>query len=295
MNKVLVIHNPSAGDEKHGKEQLLTALNEHGYTTEYRSTDDDGWKEFDDQPDILLIAGGDGTVRTVVKQLLKKDFPEKALKLALIPMGTANNISKALNIEGNEKQIIGSLDEVKPFDVGKVNNIPGSDFFLESFGYGVFPYLMMEMDKQTDVEDDDPKEKLSRALKLLLEIIDKYEAKECSLHVDGMDHSGKFILAEVMNTPSIGPNLKLSPYSDPGDGMFELVLVPGKDKERFRRYVQSRCEGNDDHYSFPIIKGRDISICWEGTHVHIDDQTVKLKAGDKVDIKLHHALIEFMV
>ena len=146
MNKILVIHNPSAGDETHGKEQILAALHEHGYASEYRTTDDDNWKELDDQHDILLIAGGDGTVRTVVKQLLKKEFPGKAVKLALIPMGTANNISKALNLVGDEKQIIGSLDEVKPFDVGKVNNIPGSNFFLESFGYGVFPYLMMEMD-----------------------------------------------------------------------------------------------------------------------------------------------------
>lgn len=295
MKKVLVVHNPGAGDEKHGKDAILRALRQNGYETDYETTEDDEWKSFNEEHDILLIAGGDGTVRRVVKQLLKKDFPETAIKLALIPMGTANNISKALDLTGNEKEIIGDLDDIKPFDVGKVNNISESNFFLESFGYGVFPYLMLEMEKQEDLDDSDPKEKLKRALEVLRDIIQKYDAKKCRLIIDGKDHSGNYILAEIMNTPSIGPNLQLSPRSDPGDGTFEVVLVSEHDKQNFLEYVWSRLEGKDEQYNFQLIKGKNISISWEGTHVHIDDQTVKLKEGAEVTIEMRNGLIEFMV
>jgi diacylglycerol kinase (ATP) len=297
MKQVQLIHNPGAGDENHSSEDLKDLLEENGYKCNYVSTKKKGWKDFEADADILLVAGGDGTIRKVAGELLEARLLDKPNPIALLPMGTANNISKALQISGETKDIIKSWAacKTKGFDVGRIYNIPDHLFFLESFGYGVFPYLMLEMKKLDENEFETPEEKIQKALEVLRTIILSYEPRYCELNVDGTDHSGKFILAEIMNTPSIGPNICISPLSDPGDGEFEVVLVPEQHKEKFAAYVAGKINNQEETYSFHTLKGREIKISWEGTHVHTDDQIVKLDKGSTVKIQLKKGLLEFLV
>ena len=126
-------------------------------------------------------------------------------------------------------------------------------------------------------------------------IIQEYKPHHCKLEVDGTDYSGEFIMAEVMNTPSIGPNLTISPLSDPGDGEFEVVLVTEQQKNKFLDYIEGRIDNREITHSFHTLKGRQIRISWEGTHVHVDDQVVELEKGAEVTIKLKRGLLEFLV
>lgn len=297
MKRIHLIHNPGAGDESYGKDDLKNLLEECGYDCSYFSTKKKGWKEFDSDADMLLIAGGDGTIRKVAAELLETKLLDKPNPIALLPMGTANNISKALGIQGETKEIIQSWSayHTKSFDVGKIFNIPDHLFFLESFGYGVFPYLMQEMKKAEENASKTPEEKLQKALEVLHQIILSYEPRHCQLTVDGTDHSGKFVLAEIMNTPSIGPNISISPLSDPGDGEFEVVLVPEQHKEKFAAYVAGKISKQEETYSFHTLKGKDIKIRWEGTHVHTDDQIVKMNESSPVRIQLKKGLLDFLV
>jgi diacylglycerol kinase family enzyme len=151
------------------------------------------------------------------------------------------------------------------------------------------------MKKLPDESFETPDLKMQKALEVLHDIIVSYEPRYCELEVDGTDHSGKFLLAEIMNTRSIGPNLCISPLADPGDGEFEVVLVPEQHKEKFAAYVAGRLKGEDETYSFHTLKGNDIKISWEGTHVHVDDQIIKFEKGKKITIKLKKGLLEFLV
>lgn len=297
MKQVQIIHNPGAGDENHSEDELKKLLEENGYESTYVSTKKKGWKDFEAQADLLIVAGGDGTVRKVVGELLEEKLLDRPNPIGLLPMGTANNISKALQIGEDTKEIIRSwaAGKTKSFDVGKIYNIQDHLFFLESFGYGVFPYLMQEMKAFDESLFKAPEEKIQKALEVLHEIILSYKPRYCELSVDGTDHSGKFVLAEIMNTPSIGPNILISPLSDPGDGEFEVVLVPEQHKEKFAAYVEGKISGREETYSFHTLKGKDIKISWEGTHVHTDDQIVKLEKGSQVKIQLKKGLLDFLV
>ena len=296
MKQVQLVHNPGAGDETHNKEELEKLLKEQGYECSYASTKKKGWKDFETDSDLLLIAGGDGTIRKVINELLAKPLLNKPNPIAVLPMGTANNISKALEITGETRTIIDSwkAGKTKNFDIGRLYNVPEHTFFVESFGYGVFPYLMQEMKKFED-NFSTPEEKIQKALEVLHQIILSYEPKYCQLNVDGTDHSGKFVLAEIMNTPSIGPNLLISPLSDPGDGEFEVVLVPEQHKEKFAAYVGDKINRQETTYSLHTLKGKNIKISWEGTHVHTDDQIAKLDKGTSVKIQLKRSLLEFLI
>src|SRR5689334_25394886 len=93
--RVTLIHNPNAGDERQPSAgQLQALLKEAGYKVRYQPTAESGWEKRLKRPtDIVAVAGGDGTVHKVARRLIGTDIP-----IALLPMGTANNISKTLGI-----------------------------------------------------------------------------------------------------------------------------------------------------------------------------------------------------
>lgn len=298
LKVVQLLHNPTSGDEEHDKKMLVDLFKSNGFDCRYSSTKKKEWKGFDPEADFIAIAGGDGTVRKMIRQMLDRKLLDQLWPVAVIPLGTANNIAKTLGIDKDPEELIPALRQgsIKEFDVGKITNIDDAHFFLESFGYGIFPYLVKEMKKRAaENNSTSPAEEMNRALKLLHELIQSYEPRYCSLQIDGIDHSGKFLLLEIMNTKSIGPNLFLSPDADPGDGLLEVVLIPESDKEKFSAFVQDNINGRESVYDFRGIHARQVKVCWNGTHVHVDDEVIKMEMDHKVDVEIRKGLLHFIV
>ena len=292
-----LLHNPGAGDEEHGKDDLIALIKANGFDCRYSSTKKNLLKDLGQEIDFLIVAGGDGTLRSVAKELVERKIIEKIWPIGLLPLGTANNIAKSLELEGETEVLIRTWhqEKFKNFDIGKIHDFDEAQFFLESFGFGVFPYLMMQMKKLGKEKIDDPEEKIKAALQVLHEIILSYDAKECRLEIDGKDHSGKYLLAEIMNTKSIGPNLFLAPEADPGDGLFNVIVIPEADREKFASYVLNKINGKEEEYAFLEVKGKNVTISWEGTHVHVDDEVVKLKKKKEIKLELIENLFRFLV
>jgi diacylglycerol kinase family enzyme len=293
MKIITLLHNPTAGNEDHDKEELISLMEKNGFECQYSSMKKD-WKDIDEKVDFIVAAGGDGTIRKITKQLLDRKLSEKTWPIALLPLGTANNIAQTLDIEGSSEEIIQSWHHthIKAFDVGRICGLTGTDFFLESLGYGMFPYLIKKMKK---VETPTPELEIKTALEILYDIIFSYEPKQCHLTIDGVDHSGKFLMTEIMNTKLIGPNLFLSPHGDPGDGEFEVITIPDKDKEKLAAYISDKLKGIESPYTFQQFKAKEITISWEGTHMHVDDEIIKIDKGVEIEIEMRKGLLEFMV
>lgn len=73
--------------------------------------------------DILIVAGGDGTLKFAVDVLMSYKKEERPI-LGYVPTGTVNDAGKAIGVRGKAKQALkvlekGNIDEV---DVCKVNN-----------------------------------------------------------------------------------------------------------------------------------------------------------------------------
>ena len=293
MKQVTLIHNPTAGDEEHSKENLIKEIEENGFTCHYHSSKDKDWKELEENTDLIAVAGGDGTIRKVAKQLLRKN---KDIPVALLALGTANNIAKTFEVDMNVSSQIKAWKQAvtKKVDIGLVKNIPDAEFFLEGMGFGLFPYLMKEMKKREE-QFDTPEEELKGALKQLQKILLSYEPRQCHLEIDGTDHSGKFYMVEVMNIRSIGPNVALAPFADPGDGEFDIVLIPEAHKEKFSDYLTHKLADGDDPYQFHTLKGKNITIRWDGTRLHVDDEMIKMEREIEVNIAIKEGALQFLV
>lgn len=297
MKRATLLHNPTAGEKDFSKSELMELIKKQGFECTYESVKEEGWDDFSNKSDFLIVAGGDGTVRRAAKALVKRRLIDKQFPIALLPHGTANNIAGTLGITGEAKTIIQSWKQNirKKFDIGKVYGLEKDMFFLEAFGYGIFPRLIKVMEKMEDDLGTDVDEKLRAAQAVLYDVVLNYKPRQCRIVADGHEHSGKYIMVEVINTISIGPNLKLAD-GDPGDGEFEIAIISESEKEKFEQFILSEINGGKEKFSFTNIKAKEIQIEWEdGKDIHIDDERIKLDKPAKVKINLIPGLLEFLV
>lgn len=295
--KAHLLHNPKAGDQDHSENELIKKISAHGIRCLYSSTKKKEWiKDLTPDADFVIIAGGDGTIRKVLLEFLSGKTGSKRYPVALLPMGTANNISRSLHLMGDAEDIIASWkrQHIQKFDVGKIAGFHEEMFFLEGFGFGIFPVLMATM-KQLE-EPDAPEEKMKMALETLHNVIDNYTAKECRLEIDGVDHSGKYLMVEIMNIRSIGPGLVLNGDANVGDGELEVVLL-GEDKRKaFSAYINDRISSAaHKDYDLPVVKGKSIKISWEDEHAHIDDELIKAGKDKSYIVSILKRELEFLI
>lgn len=296
MQLARLIHNPSAGEGDHAPGQLLADVRAAGFQCDYYSSKNDLLQVKDPASDFLIVAGGDGTVRKVVLEMLENKLKHK-MPIALLPLGTANNIARTLGLTGTTKQVIRSWKkrQVQKFDIGKVSGLSDEAYFLEAFGYGIFPKLMRKMNKRKPRTEETPEQEMEAAREMMLTIIDKYEAVAAVIITEQRTYEDKYLMIEMLNIKSISANLALAPEADPGDGMLELVLVPESKRKALKKYMEAIFENGEAVFPVKPVKTRMAHIIWQGKDVHTDDTLLKDYVPAEIEIKVMHSLIEFLV
>jgi diacylglycerol kinase (ATP) len=238
--RVTLIHNPTAGDDDHAADDLRSLVGAAGHEVSYTSTKQAGWNEaLDDPCDLVVVAGGDGSVGKVFREVATKDTP-----VTLIPVGSANNIARSLGIPDVdvERLVRGWADgERRRLDIGEAAAPWGRTLFVESLGGGIFAEVLIRAEgvENAGVEIEG-EEKVDHGVEMLREVVEALPAREWQVEVDGDDLSGEVLAVEAMNIGLMGPNLPMSPQADPGDGLLDVVLVREEDRSNLVAYLSAR-------------------------------------------------------
>jgi diacylglycerol kinase (ATP) len=273
--RITLLHNPDAGDdEQPSREKLIRLIRDRGHHVVYQSSAAENWESALKTPgEIIAAAGGDGLIGEVAKILIGRDVP-----IAVLPMGTANNVAKCLGLMDRplEELIAGwTKSERMKFDVGVASGPWGSKHFIEGLGIGLFAQTMHRLDARDNANlahAYDTEEKLTSALELLRERLASRSLKTLKLDLDGCDLSGDYFLVEVMNIKCIGPNLNLAPKADPSDGILDVVLLAKGEEEKLSDYLSACIEGKHCSPNLTARRGRRLQMEWEGSVIHIDDE-----------------------
>jgi len=225
--QVTLLHNKSAGSENHAAEELAASLRRAGHEVLDIVSSHEALPASmrARPPELIAIAGGDGTVSRVACALAGSTVP-----LAVIPLGTANNTALTLGAHGNVHELMHgwSSGEPIPFDLATVRAGEPLTWFSEAVGWGVFPSVIARA-RQLSVPDE-PRRTLERDRGLFHSVIEGFRAGSYEIQIDGVSITGEFLVVEIMNIPLLGPRLALSPSSDPRDGLLELVLASVTDR-----------------------------------------------------------------
>jgi diacylglycerol kinase family enzyme len=239
--RVLLMYNPTAGDDGVDADELASLLEAAGHAVEAQSVKENGWEAaLGRDVDLTIVAGGDGAVTKVYKRLAGSGKP-----VALLPVGSANNIARTIGYRGDESPaaVIERLDQAERgrFDVGSLTSARGAKAFVESAGGGVFAEMLSRAGS-TDTKLGGT-EKIEFGLSLLRDSVRELAPRPWRVDADGLDLSGEYAAVEAMNVRLIGPNVPLSPGANPGDGLLDLALVGPDDRERFAAYAEARLAG----------------------------------------------------
>jgi diacylglycerol kinase family enzyme len=286
--RITLMHNPKAGRGKHAKRDLMAALANAGHHAIYQSTKKNNYQKALKKPsDLVLAAGGDGTVGKVCGELIDSGIP-----LSVLPLGTANNLARSLGFIASPNEIIARLERGKrrTFDVGLARGPWGKRYFFESAGGGLLAdYLRNSAGKAKRTKQLSREQEMRQHVSLLRRMLHDYPARKWKIEIEGEDISGDYILWEAMNIRSVGPILYLASQAATKDGCLDFVCVREDDRSLFMEYLDVRLAGRRPKFPLPLRRFRESKIGWENSTVHFDDEVwprKKQKAKSLSDIEI---------
>ncbi|AIE58834.1 diacylglycerol kinase [Bacillus methanolicus] len=223
MKRARIIYNPTSGRELFKKHlpEVLQKLEMAGYETSCHATTGEGdaiqaaRTAVERRYDIVIAAGGDGTINEVVNGMAEQEYRPK---LGIIPMGTTNDFARALHIPRDVEaatDIIVKGDTI-PVDIGRMND----RYFINIAGGGRLTELTYEVPSKL-------KTVLGQLAYYLkgIEMLPSIRATKFSIEYDGKLFEGEAMLFLVALTNSVGGFEKLAPDASINDGLFTLLIL----------------------------------------------------------------------
>lgn len=235
-----------------------------------------------DSVDLIVAAGGDGTVELAASLVAKTSTP-----LAILPLGTANNIATSLGMAADVPQLISSWHRARrvPIDFGYVRIGARERLIVEGAGGGFIPAGIAAAQRALDSADAHPAVEVAAAVQLFYDVLKKLKPVRTTMTIDGVRVSEELLMFEVLNIRSVGPNLVLAPDANPSDGLFDVILAGPEHRADLLEYLESRIRDNDLALSLPSHRARHVHIdsCDE---LHIDDERVDVCGLGGIDIRI---------
>lgn len=291
MKKCVIIMNPESGKVKslNSKKEFYDILRKHGYDVEIRYTKGpkDATRiveELDDNTDLVISAGGDGTLNEVVTGDLNRT---KKLTLANLPMGTTNDVANMYGYTKNyQKNLELLLNGVrKKVDVCYVDNTPF--VYVACLG----DYIDMAYNTPRDLKKKYGKTAyVLYGLRQLRNKIHRYQVK---YKVDGKEHEGEYSFFFITNSSRVAGVDDIYYDVKMDDNMFEVALANPKTKpDILRMLVQVTMKDVKDVPGITYYRTNDFEIefldrpktswCLDGEEYQSPNNTFHFSVNQKV-------------
>jgi YegS/Rv2252/BmrU family lipid kinase len=216
--KYHILFNPTSNRGRAGKRyhELVNVLEEENldYTIEFTLGKEGTIKQVEEAlrrgVDVVVAAGGDGTINEVVNGLKGRGI------LGIIPLGRGNDIAISYRIPRDIRKAVKLLKNgiIKEVDIGLLDG----RYFVGIAGTGFVG----------DVNYNSNKLNLTGFKGYLISVfttLKEFKYPECEVSFDGISWKGRITLIALGNTSYYGGGMKLLPTSDPEDGYFDVGIA----------------------------------------------------------------------
>ena len=224
MKKARVIYNPTSGKEliKKNLADILSILEECGYeasafatTPEENSARNEAHRAARAGFDLLVAAGGDGTINEVVNGIAPL---KRRPKMAIIPAGTTNDYARALKIPRDN--IVKAAEVIKnqtvKMDIGQA----GKNYFINIAAGGHLTELTYEVPSEL--------KSIFGYLAYLAkgaEMLPRVKPIKMRMTYDEGVYEGNASMFFLGLTNSVGGFEQIVPDAKLDDGKFSLIIV----------------------------------------------------------------------
>jgi diacylglycerol kinase (ATP) len=291
--RILVYQNPDAGHERVLPQDLVERLQRAGHEVDWTSLKhhrltDPAVRAFD----LVVAAGGDGSVGRTARQLVGSAVP-----IAVLPLGTANNLASIL--DAGKHDLVDRIDEwsIVPFDAGTIEFEGKRNWFFEGFGIGAFAEVAAKLTEQdkAGVEHESREAELARDLSALHEQLRTQPPTEAEVHLDGRVIYSSFLMLEVLNIGMLGPKVELAAGVDPSDGFLDVVLVEESERRRVTKYLEELKNPERPAPPFTAIRAREIRIkLASGAIAHLNGETMDLPSSSDIRLGVQAHAVRFL-
>lgn len=224
-----LIYNPSSGREiiKKSLSDIIDVYENAGYETsafrttpEVRSAQNEAKRAAEAQFDLIIAAGGDGTINEVINGVAPL---RKRPKLAILPAGTTNDFARALQIPRNNFIDAAKLIEKEQsidMDIGQVQMGDNVRYFVNIGAAGSLTELTYDVPPQL--------KSLFGSIAYFVkgaELLPQIGNVPIRVSYDEGEYEGNASMVFVAMTNSVGGFEKIAPDSMLGDGKFTLIIV----------------------------------------------------------------------
>ncbi|WP_188455115.1 diacylglycerol kinase [Virgibacillus oceani] len=287
MKRARIIYNPTSGREAFKKElpAVLERFEIAGYETSTHATTCEGdaieaaKTAVERGYDLVVAAGGDGTINEVINGIAEKDFRPR---LGIIPVGTTNDFARALFIPRNISNAVDIIlnDQSMPLDIGKVND----HYFINIAGGGKLTELTYEVPSKL-------KTMLGQLAYYMkgIEMLPSLKPTSVRIEYDDEVLEDDIMLFLISNTNSIGGFEKLAPTAKLDDGYFDVIILKKTNLAEFIRIATLALRGAHlDHKNVIYTKAKHIKVeTSEKMQLNIDGEFGGLLPGEFKNLKQH--------
>ncbi|HEL3747978.1 TPA: lipid kinase YegS [Stenotrophomonas maltophilia] len=224
----LILNGKSAGNDE--LRDAVRHWRERGVQLEVRVTWEEGDAEryvaeaIDHGVDVIVAAGGDGTLSAVAETLAHRDESADALpSLALVPMGTANDFATSANIPTEPEAALALIGQTTAHAIDLLRvDADGTSWWCANLASGGFG-------TQVTVETDAGLKKMLGGLAYVITGIAKLgriEPITARLHGPDFAWEGGFIALGIGNGRQAGGGQQLCPQALIDDGLLDVTVVP---------------------------------------------------------------------
>lgn len=265
--RICLFWNPTAGDRLPLRD-ITGAIERAGHEiTGILKKEDEVSAALRMDVDVVVAAGGDGTVARAGRALVDGTLP-----MAILPLGTANNIATSLGIADDPMTAIAEWknQRVVQIDVGVVSDGDGEHVFIEGVGTGLLP-RGIKKGRSEATDHADASAEVEWARDVFIDALAELQPRHSTLRIDDEEVDGDYLLVEVLNIASVGPRLKLSGETTPADGFLSVVIAGDGDRDAIRAHLSEPADRYDNHAWLRSWRARRIEV--SGWHeYHVDDE-----------------------